>query len=65
MIRMQIQLDERQSMLDLDVMPDWTEETLDLRGSIRAWVWPVQLVYLAVRTFIERDTRRMLRAARG
>jgi len=57
------QLDGRAPGLELLVQCDWQDEELDLDGDIRAWIWPVQALWVAAFTFLRRDVRRALRSA--
>jgi hypothetical protein len=57
------QLEGRVPGLELSVQCDWQDEELDLDGDVRAWIWPVQVLWVAAFTFLRRDVRRALRSA--
>jgi len=54
--------EERWRRLELDVACDWTEEVLDLEGTVRAFVWPVELAIVLLVVRLRPDVRRALRA---
>jgi hypothetical protein len=54
--------DERLRRLELDVACDWTEEVLDLDGTVRVLVWPLELLIVLLVVRLGADVRRALRA---
>ncbi|MBI5491096.1 MAG: DUF2953 domain-containing protein [Deltaproteobacteria bacterium] len=44
---------------------DWTDETLELDGTVRGLLWPLQVVAVGLALWVRRDVRRALRAMRG
>jgi hypothetical protein len=56
------QAQQRWRRLELDVACDWTEEVIDLEGTVRAVVWPVELAIVLLVVRLRPDVRRALRA---
>lgn len=56
------QLRQRVRAVDWRVQCDYVDEVLELEGQVRMWIWPVQVVWVALVTWLDRDVRRALRA---
>ena len=50
--------------LAVDVDCDWMDETLELDGTLRGFVWPPQAAVVLLVLWLRRDVRRALRALR-
>ena len=48
----------------IDVDCDWMDETLELDGAVRGFVWPPQAAVVLLVLWVRRDVRRALRALR-
>jgi hypothetical protein len=58
------ELDAALPGLEIDVGPNYVEQSVLLWGSLSAFVWPIDLLTLAAEIALRRDTRQLLQALR-
>jgi hypothetical protein len=58
------ELERSQELVELEVQPDWLDETIELDGDLGARIWPIHIGLILLGALLRKDTRRMMRAAR-
>ena len=56
------QLRGRWQTFEVDVSCDFTDEALELDGEFKAWIWPIQVLFVGLLLMLNKRNRRALRA---